>query len=126
MPPVDQPKAEVPKELKEKKQEKRPQSVSLPTGSRKVEPASIRSSPLPKYPSAAIRAGVDNVTTILRVTIGPDGRAQSVSVLQSCGRRDMDESAVRTVESRWRFAPAQLFGKPVESTEKITIRRELR
>lgn len=124
--PVAQPKVEVPREFKEKKEQKQPEAVNHSVGSRNVQPASIRRSPLPKYPQAAIRAGIEDVTTILRVTIGPDGRARSVSVVRSCGRRDMDESAVRTVESRWRFAPAQRFGKPVESTETITIRWQLR
>lgn len=126
VPPTARPKVEVPNELKKKAQEKQPAAVNQPTGSRNIKPASIRRSPLPKYPRAAIRAGIEDVVTVLRVTIGPDGRARSVSVVRSCGREDMDASAVRTVESRWRFAPARRLGKPVESTEQITIRWQLR
>jgi len=124
-PPVAQPRVEVPQELKKPKTEPKPAATNLPVGSRSVTQASITRSPLPKYPRAAIRAGVEGVSTFLRVTIGPDGRAQKVSVVRSCGRTDMDESAIRTVKSRWRFKPAERFGKPVASTETITIHWKL-
>lgn len=123
--PVAQPKVEVPRELKMPKTEPKPATTNLPVGSRSVTKAAITRSPLPKYPRAAIRAGVEGVSTLLRVTIGPDGRAQKVSVLRSCGRTDMDESAIRTVQSRWRFKPAERLGKPVASTETITIHWKL-
>jgi len=88
---------------------------------------SVVSGPLPSYPRAARAAGVSGVETILSVRVGTDGRAQAVSLIQSCGRADMDRSAINTVRRKWRFEPAtDAAGQAVASVERIAIRWELR
>ena len=79
------------------------------------------SNPRPPYPLAARRLGLEG-RVLLEVVIQPDGRAASVAVRESSGHRVLDDSAVETVRSRWRFIPARRDGVPVESRVTVPIR----
>jgi protein TonB len=83
------------------------------------------SNPRPPYPLAARRLGQEGRVT-LEVVVRPDGRAQSVRVKQSSGYRLLDESAVHTVKTKWRFVPARNGGVPTTGTATVPIRFQIK
>lgn len=48
----------------------------------------------------------------------------SVQLLSSSGSHEVDEIAIETLR-RWKFKPAQLDGRPVESSRKIKVEFEI-
>jgi periplasmic protein TonB len=79
-----------------------------------------RSELLPPYPPEEQRAEREGNVTI-RVVIGADGRvkrAEKVSAASEAFWRATERHAIRN----WRFKPATLDGKPVESTKVMTVR----
>jgi len=82
------------------------------------------SNPKPPYPLAARRLGVEGVVT-LDVLVRPDGSPAEVRVRSSSGSALLDDSAVETVRSRWRFVPARRGNVPVESRVSFPIRFKL-
>ena len=80
--------------------------------------------PLPPYPPGARSAEFQGVAR-LRVTVGTDGRPQSVSVAQSSGRADCDAAACDTVRRAWRFAAAVRGGHPTEGALTVAVRFSL-
>jgi protein TonB len=82
------------------------------------------SNPKPPYPLAARRLGVEGVVT-LDVLVRPDGSPAEVRVRSSSGSPLLDDSAVETVRSRWRFVPARRGNVPVESRVSFPIRFKL-
>lgn len=73
----------------------------------------------PPYPPVEERAGREG-SVRLRVTVGADGRVKSVQRLNASS-----DAFWRTTErhalARWRFRPATVDGRPVESTKLLTI-----
>lgn len=82
------------------------------------------SNPKPPYPLAARRMGVEGVV-MLDVLVRPDGSPGDVRVRNSSGSPILDESAVETVRSKWRFVPARRGDSPVESRVTFPIRFRL-
>ena len=80
--------------------------------------------PLPPYPLAARRMGMEGVV-LLGVIVAPDGRAREVRVVRSSGLAMLDEAAVSPVRAHWRFIPARRDGVPVESRADVPIRFRL-
>ncbi len=74
----------------------------------------------PPYPAAEIRAQRDGVVR-LRVTIGTDGRVRAVERLSATSDAFW-AAAERQALSRWRFRPATVDGRPVESSKVMTLR----
>jgi protein TonB len=74
----------------------------------------------PVYPLAARNQGLEG-KVMLRVTVAPDGRVTSVTVVESSGHPILDRAA-RDGVSRWQFAPvrrasgaiAGVFDVPIE------------
>ena len=66
--------------------------------------------PKPKYPERARNAGKEGVVK-LKATIGIDGKASDIEVLEGMGY-GCDEEAIEALK-RSRFTPAQKDGKPV-------------
>jgi TonB family protein len=60
---------------------------------------------------------------IARFIIKADGKS-SVKLLSSSGSAQVDDIALSTLQ-RWRFRPAMLNGKPVQSTRKIRVEFEV-
>jgi protein TonB len=60
---------------------------------------------------------------IAKFLIKADGNT-SVHLLTSSGSDEVDEIAVETLR-RWRFRPAQLDGKPVDSSRKVRVEFEI-
>ena len=79
-----------------------------------------RSELLPPYPLEEQRAEREGNVTI-KVYIGADGRvkrAEKVSAASEAFWRETQRHALRN----WRFKPATVDGKPVESTKTMTVR----
>jgi protein TonB len=73
----------------------------------------------PRYPAAEQRAQ-RNGTVVIRVTIGADGRVRAAERVSATSDAFWVE-AERQALSRWRFRPATIDGRPVESTRVMTI-----
>lgn len=82
-----------------------------------------RSQLQPPYPASEERAGNEGSVTV-RVQIGTDGRVKGVSKVSATSDafwRATERHALRN----WRFRPATLDGKPVESTKTMTVHFQL-
>ena len=78
---------------------------------------------LPPYPPSEERAEAEGSVTI-RLLIGPDGRvkaAEKVAAASEAFWRATERHALRA----WRFTPATVDGKPVESRKVMTVKFEL-
>ena len=77
------------------------------------------SQPQPRYPRAALRAGIGGTTRVV-VDVGPDGVPTSVSLDQGSGHRELDRAALDAVK-RWRFRPAMANGQPTVGRLTVPI-----
>lgn len=84
----------------------------------------VVSAPKPPYPPRALRMGFEGKVT-LDVAIAADGRVTRADISESSGRTDCDNSAVNTALAYWRFSPATLNGRPIESREKVVVVYEI-
>ena len=75
-----------------------------------ILPKAYPNNPEPKYPERARNAGKEGVVK-LKATIGIDGKASDIEVLEGMGY-GCDEAAIEALK-RSRFTPAQKDGKPV-------------
>jgi protein TonB len=76
--------------------------------------------PPPPYPRLSRQLGEEG-TALLKVEVGPDGRALQVRLLSSTGYSRLDEAAITTVE-RWRFVAATRNGQAVASWVLVPIK----
>lgn len=77
----------------------------------------------PPYPASEQRAGNEGSVTI-RLVIGADGRVKSAGKVRATSDafyRATERHALR----HWRFDPATLDGRPVQSTRTMTVHFEL-
>ncbi|MEX2558484.1 MAG: energy transducer TonB, partial [Pirellulales bacterium] len=77
----------------------------------------------PVYPAEAQRNGWQG-TVVLRVRVGETGRVRNVSVASSSGHTLLDAAAASAVR-QWRFRPARLGGRPVETSVRLPVKFEL-
>lgn len=77
----------------------------------------------PPYPLQEVRQGIEGTVT-LRVLIGADGRVKAVEKLAAT-TDGFFRAAERQALARWRFKPATLDGRPIESRKVMTLRFEL-
>jgi TonB family protein len=75
--------------------------------------------PRPPYTAEAKAAKVEGII-FLDAIVRKDGSVGDVKVLRALGY-GLDESAVETVKTRWRFQPALLQGEPVNARARIEI-----
>jgi TonB family protein len=73
----------------------------------------------PAYTASARRAGVRGTLTV-QAMIGVDGRAREITVLKGLGY-GLEEEAIRTIETLWRFAPAKKDGVLIPSPMQINV-----
>lgn len=66
--------------------------------------------PRPAYPRMSLRLG-EQGTTLVRVLVGPDGRAQQAAVAKSSGFPRLDEVSVKAAMG-YRFQPGKRGGVP--------------
>ncbi len=91
------------------------------TGGISVARADYDSDPPPLYPSRSRRRGEQGTVT-LHVLIAASGAVERVELIASSGFRDLDDAALETVRSRWRFVPARRDGVAFESWVIVPIR----
>jgi len=77
--------------------------------------------PLPTYPAIARRRAQQGTVTV-SVLVGADGSVERAEVADSSGFDTLDDAALETVRSRWRFVPARHGGLAVESWVLVPIR----
>lgn len=75
--------------------------------------------PPPVYPESAQEKGWEG-TVILSVLVQPDGKAKTVEVKESSGKKILDQAATQTVE-RWTFVPARRGETAVEGWVEVPI-----
>lgn len=75
--------------------------------------------PAPPYPALSKRMGEEG-KVVLRVSVNPQGTADSVDIKTSSGSPRLDESAQKTVRN-WKFVPAKRGDMPVQSWVLVPI-----
>lgn len=75
---------------------------------------------VPEYPPVLLSKGIEGVV-LLKIEISSAGVVTDCQVKQSSGYPEMDESAMKAVNT-WRFEPAKLLGQPVASMVLKKIR----
>jgi periplasmic protein TonB len=83
--------------------------------------ADYASNPPPAYPPVARRREQQGTVTV-RVLVGADGSVERAEIADSSGFETLDDAALETVRSRWRFVPARRGGIAVESWVLVPIR----
>ena len=89
-------------------------------GSGDTNKVRVISAPKPPYPPRALKLGFEGSVT-LGLRIASDGDVVEAKVEKSSGRIDCDQSALNTALKYWRFSPATLDGRPVESRENVVV-----
>jgi TonB family protein len=77
------------------------------------------SQPLPPYTEAARKVGIEGLV-LLKAVVLEDGSVANMKVLRGLGY-GLDESAILTVQDRWKFQPGTVDGKPVAVEANIEI-----
>ena len=77
--------------------------------------------PAPIYPAAARRHEQQGTVTV-KVLVDADGSVERAEIADSSGFDALDDAALDTVRSRWRFVPARRDGIAVESWVLVPIR----
>jgi TonB family protein len=72
----------------------------------------ILAQPLPDYTEEARKARVEG-TVVLTGVVRRDGTMDQIKVARGLGY-GLDDSAIRTVMSKWRFRPATCNGQPTD------------
>ena len=80
------------------------------------------SMPPASYTEEAIRHNVRGAVK-LRVVIDEQGKVRVLEVLRSIP--ELDDEAIRTVESSWRFEPAMKNGRPIPCLSDLVVRFNL-
>ena len=65
-------------------------------------------------------------TTLLKVTIGTDGKVTACTIVTSSGSARLDAAAVEYVKDNWRWQPPTQLGKPVEATTEVSVKWDLK
>jgi protein TonB len=81
--------------------------------------AAYLNNPPPTYPEAAQERGWEG-TVVLSVLVQPDGKAKSVEIKASSGRKILDQAASQTVQ-RWTFVPARKGETAIEGWVEVPI-----
>lgn len=86
-----------------------------------VGPRPLRMPPA-NYTQEAVRENVQG-SVKLRVVIDEQGKVRVLEILHSIP--ELDDEAVRTVESSWRFQPAMKNGRPIACLSDLVVRFNL-
>ena len=88
-------------------------------------PADYLSNPKPPYPALSRRLGEEGVVR-LNVLVNSDGSVARLELAKSSGFARLDQSAMETVQSSWKFEPARQDGSPVAAWVIVPIQFTLR
>lgn len=75
--------------------------------------------PLPMYTEAARKARVEGIV-MLQAVVRKNGTVDSFRVVRGLGY-GLDESAINTIATKWRFKPGTLNGQPVDVLANIEV-----
>jgi periplasmic protein TonB len=75
--------------------------------------------PLPLYTEDARKARVEGLV-LLQAVVRKDGTVDSFKVIRGLGY-GLDESAINTIATKWRFKPGTLNGQPVDVQANIEV-----
>ncbi len=84
-----------------------------------VKPPVVLQQPVPAYTLEARDARVEGIL-VLQAIIRKDGTVDSFKVLRRLGY-GLDESAINTIATKWRFSPGTLNGEPVDVVANIQV-----
>jgi periplasmic protein TonB len=96
-----------------------PPAPATPSVSQARFDADYLRNPPPPYPPLSRRMGEEG-TVILRVSVTPQGTADSVEIRTSSGSSRLDESAQKTVRN-WKFIPAKRGDAAIQSWVLVPI-----
>lgn len=88
-------------------------------------PANYLNNPKPPYPALSKRLGEEGVVR-LNILVNPDGSVARLELAKSSGYTRLDQSAMDTVQSSWKFEPARQDGSPVAAWVIVPIQFTLR
>jgi periplasmic protein TonB len=89
-----------------------------------ITDADYLQNPPPAYPRMSFRLGEEG-TSVVRVLIGPDGRAQDAQIAASSGYARLDQAAEATARS-WRYVPGKRGGVPEAMWVNVPIKWEIK
>lgn len=89
------------------------------------QPADYLNNPKPPYPALSRRLGEEGVVR-LNILVNPDGSVAQAEIARSSGFPRLDDTAVKTVQSSWKFEPARQGGKPIAAWVIVPIQFTLR
>jgi TonB family protein len=81
------------------------------------------SQPFPAYTDEARQAGVEGFV-LIQCIVRKDGTVDSPKIIKGLGY-GLDESAIRTITTSWRFRPGTVLGKPVDVQANVQVRFQL-
>jgi len=90
-----------------------------------ARPADYLNNPKPPYPALSRRLGEEGVVR-LNVFVNPDGSVARLELAKSSGFARLDQSAMDTVQSSWKFEPARQDGSPVAAWVIVPIQFTVR
>jgi TonB family protein len=90
-----------------------------PPGTAGLTRPEIMFDPKPEYTDFARKSRIEG-TVWLQVVVRKDGSVDSFQVLRGLGY-GLDDSAIRTIEAKWRFKPGRLNGVPVDVPITIEV-----
>ncbi|MCE1239721.1 MAG: energy transducer TonB [Azonexaceae bacterium] len=96
-----------------------PAAPAAPAVSQARFDADYLRNPAPSYPALSRRMGEEG-KVILRVSVNPQGTADSVEIRTSSGSPRLDESALKTVRN-WKFIPAKRGDTAIQSWVLVPI-----
>src|SRR5438270_4149846 len=73
----------------------------------------------PHYPDAAKKNRLEG-TTVVRYTVGKDGRIIDIAILNHAADPMFDEETLNTIRG-WRYRPMMMNGKPVEVVHEVEV-----
>ncbi len=93
--------------------------TNVTTGAR-VNPKGRSTNIPPEYPPSSQRNREEGVV-VLQLLIGADGRVKDAKIDKGSGFPALDEAALNGIKN-WRFSPATVDGKPIETPWKVNWR----
>jgi protein TonB len=81
--------------------------------------ADYLNNPAPEYPEVAMERGWEG-RVLMKVHVQPDGKPDEISVIQSSGKKVLDDAAVSTVK-KWSFVPAKRGDTPIAGWVTVPI-----
>jgi protein TonB len=84
-----------------------------------VKPPEVLFQPLPAYTEEARKARAEGIV-LIQAIIRKDGTVDSFKVLRGLGY-GLDESAINTIATKWRFKPGTYKGLPVDVQANIEV-----